>query len=43
MKFPGDKFWDEVNGKLDSIRKDAGDDKAKITKYAGSILLPYCY
>jgi hypothetical protein len=43
MKCPGDKFWDEVDAKLDSIRKDAGDDKAKITKYAHSISLPYRY
>jgi hypothetical protein len=31
-KHPGDKFWEEVNAKLDFIRKDAGDDKSKITK-----------
>jgi hypothetical protein len=31
-KHPGDKFWDEVDAKLDVIRKDAGDDKSKITR-----------
>ena len=43
VQYPGDKFWDKVNSKLNSICKDAGDDKTKITKYACSILLPYRY
>jgi hypothetical protein len=38
LKHKGDKYWDKVDEKLVHIRKAAGNDKTKITKYVCACL-----